>query len=508
LLELFFGFSSYWLSLLNQVLLKPKMPIAPGMPTNSGMDFSSGADCLSPCASPKVNVSLSETNDPSFDSSNWSQDAGAMPQMMYAPSSDAFGCPPAPAPVFVVGMPYMMDQNGQVVQLPCPMDQSGQAVWAAPANGFHMQNHVPTNGFHMMQSGNDSWGSHTVQNMYNESSTAETNHSLEDSASGALCNDGLCMAADADWQKSSQDSFAPQSEMLTLDDDVAALGSPRKMLVDAELLAYVEEQLENSDISKRVGILIWMQPAVVDLALSAKGTRVVQKALEVTGGEPQLALSQCFHGRVRQLLDSHHGNHVLQKSIVVMPPHAIHFILHELSFFSGGWVGVVKHRFGCRVVERLLEHCKSDVTTPIVAAVVAEIDLLAKHPFANYVVQHILEYVPAHRHQVVNALIQVGVPLLAQHRVASNIVEKAFEHGDVKSQVLLAEAVLSSPYAIVEMGCSRYGSFTVRRMLEALQDPLHSMAVHQLAEAIPSLRASKHGRHIAARVQRLAAGYV
>jgi len=200
-----------------------------------------------------------------------------------------------------------------------------------------------------------------------------------------------------------------------------------------------------------------------------------------------------------QLLESPHGNHVLQKGIVMMPPHAIQFILHELFFFPGGWAGVVKHRFGCRVVERLFEHCEAEVTAPIVEAVVAEIDSLSRHPFANYVVQHILEYSPAHRFRVVHALIQVGVPELAQDRVASNIIEHAFEHCDAESRRLLAEAILSTPPAIVDMARSKYGSFTVRRMLEgpqALQDPLHYMALQQLSMALPSLRVSKNGRYI------------
>merc|ERR1719161_239375 len=184
----------------------------------------------------------------------------------------------------------------------------------------------------------------------------------------------------------------------------------------------------------------------------------------------------------------------------MMPPHAVQFILHELAFFPGGWAGVARHRFGCRVVERLLEHCESGLTAPIVAAVVAEIDSLARHPFANYVVQHILEYVPAHRYQVVHGLIQVGALELAQHRVASNIIERVFEHCDPESQQALAQSILATEYAIVEMGCSRYGSFTVRRMLDVLQDPLRYMALQQLAAAIPCLRASRHGRHIAARV--------
>merc|ERR1719502_167518 len=207
----------------------------------------------------------------------------------------------------------------------------------------------------------------------------------------------------------------------------------------------------------------------MDLALSANGTRIIQKALELTGGETQMMLSLCMHGCVRKLLDSHHGNHVLQKSIVMMPPHAVQFIFHELSYYRQGWAGVVCHRFGCRVVERLLEHCDAALTAPIVAAVVTDIDSLSRHPFANYVVQHILEYVPAHRTQVVHALIQVGVPLLAQHKVASNVVERAFDHCDLEDQQAMAEAILLTPGAVVNMSFSRYGSYTVRRMLDAVR---------------------------------------
>merc|ERR1711907_221776 len=101
-------------------------------------------------------------------------------------------------------------------------------------------------------------------------------------------------------------SVMASSECAILPDDVIALGNPRQMVVDAGLAASVEALLESSSMAKRAGIIAWMQPAVLELALSANGTRVIQKALEVTGGETQIQLSQCFHGRVKKLLDSHH----------------------------------------------------------------------------------------------------------------------------------------------------------------------------------------------------------
>lgn len=367
----------------------------------------------------------------------------------------------------VLPFPCMMDQSGLLVQFPCHMDQSQQMSWA-PAS-------IPTNGFQMPC-------------LY------ENEKHQEAITSAAACNDVLQKDVDG------PNADVPASDCKPLPDDVVALGNPQQILTNAGFASSVEEMLENGDRAKREAIVEWMIPAALKLALSANGTRLIQRALEVTGSETQVKLSQCLHGYARRLLENLHGNHVLQKCIMMMRPHEVQFIYHELSFFRGGWAGVACHRFGCRVVERLLEHYSLELSAPIVEAVVAEIEALSMHPFANYVVQHVLEHVPAHRSEVVHALIRVGVPFLAQHHVASNVIERAFEHSGAENQRALAEAILSKPYAIADMGCSRYGNFTVRRMLEALQDPLSSMAFQQLAGAVPRLRASKHGRHIANRV--------
>merc|ERR1712159_213168 len=97
----------------------------------------------------------------------------------------------------------------------------------------------------------------------------------------------------------------PSSDLTALPEDVVALGNPRQMLANAELCGTVVDLLDSSNGAKREALLTWMHPAVLDLALSANGTRVIQKVLEVTGGETQINLSYCLHGRVRQLLDSH-----------------------------------------------------------------------------------------------------------------------------------------------------------------------------------------------------------
>jgi pumilio RNA-binding family len=273
------------------------------------------------------------------------------------------------------------------------------------------------------------------------------------------------------------------------------------MLRNFKLASKVQEWLECGKPSDNSAIIEWLLPAVVDLSLSSAGTMVVQVAIGVANTEDQEKLNFCLRGHVMQLLESPYGNFVLQKAVVMMPPHAVKFILDELSCAPGGWAGLAKHRFGCRIEERVLEHCGEALCTPLVNAVLGDLEQSSQHPFANYVIQHILEHgAPKHQEQAVLALIDIGIPFLARQRVASNIVERAVQHTGPKGQHLIAESILQKPGALVEMAGSRYGSFTVRHLLEKItEEALRSELLKRLAPAAPKLRTSKHGRQVLAR---------
>lgn len=285
-----------------------------------------------------------------------------------------------------------------------------------------------------------------------------------------------------------------------------SLGDPLKLAESVELSRMIMEQLDGRNHRRRLAILKWLRPATLDLAFSACGCRVMQKVLEVAGGDDRTSLIAEFHGLVTKLLESPHGNHVLQKFIEVMPPHSVQFMVEELAQYPGSWVAVVRHKFGCRVSERLLEHCSVEMTAPLIAVIMNDAHTLSRHPYANYVVQHVIEYgSQAHRNLIISSLVRGGVPALAQHRVASNVVEHAIEHCCQEGRDTLARAVLSDVFALVSMGCSRYGSYSVRRLLEVLVGPLRDEAVRQLMAGIEQLRASKHGRSLAHRLTRAAA---
>jgi len=252
----------------------------------------------------------------------------------------------------------------------------------------------------------------------------------------------------------------------------------------------------------RVAILELLFVDALTLALSACGCRVVQQVIEIVGGEERARIVERFRGNSLVLLDSPHGNHVLQKCIEVMPPCSVRFILDELVYYQGGWGAVAKHRFGCRVVERLLEHCPEEMTSPLLAAVIPDTCVMCRHSYGNYVVQHILEYSSqAHQKAVITELAKGDVAALTQHRIASNVIEKALTQCSYDCQQLLASAILhaapsSAGSVVLAMACSRYGIFTVKRLLEVLKGPMREKLLQQLSAGAMQLRASKHGKEL------------
>jgi len=273
---------------------------------------------------------------------------------------------------------------------------------------------------------------------------------------------------------------------------------PRALAEDANLSSFVLTQLEKGNKAKRSAILGWLHPVVLELALSVHGCRVIQQALEVASGEVCGPFAEELHGHVQELLESQHGNHVLQKCIEMLPPCSIQFIFDELAYWPLSWVGVSKHRFGCRVLERLLEHCPEDMTLPLVEAVVGEANALARHPYGNYVVQHALEYGnPAHRSRLVAAFVESGIAFLAQHRIASNVIEKAIGQVCTTDQQTIGLALIAAPQTLLVMGCSRYGTSVVQSLLEVLSPgPLRGEAIRQLVVDLPQLKASKHSKQL------------
>ena len=151
-----------------------------------------------------------------------------------------------------------------------------------------------------------------------------------------------------------------------------------------------------------------------------------------------VALGSCFAG----------PDHVLQRVIELMLPKVAGFIFEEVS---RKWRPdfLARHKFGCRILERMIEHfpASSSLFRPLsefLDALLMRSGELMFHAFATHVMQHILEHgCLDHKRVVVNALIE-NLERAAMDAHATGVLDKAFSFLPPEDQNALASQVLSS----------------------------------------------------------------
>merc|ERR1712150_22569 len=136
------------------------------------------------------------------------------------------------------------------------------------------------------------------------------------------------------------------------------------------------------------------------------------------------------------------------------------FVLLELD---GRGRETARHKFGCRVFERLLEHdCWK--TSALVAEVMGDVLDLSKHPYGNFVVQHVLEHGTQEQRCLVVDALWPDVRRLARHKSASHVVEKALLFCCDDDREMLKKAISGDSDDLARLSNSNYGSFVAKAM--------------------------------------------
>jgi len=238
------------------------------------------------------------------------------------------------------------------------------------------------------------------------------------------------------------------------------------------------------------------------LARDPRGCREVQRALEVAGSdEARSALANELRGHVWEAMRCPHANHVLQKCIVSMRPQQSQFIIDELLCGTAGPSGAsqaARHRYGCRIVERLIEHCPPQQVKRLVEDLVSDAVALSKHPYGNYVMQHLLEHGPPDQRRRLTRMLELHAHTAGSDCYARAVVSKALSHGAHADQVALARALLREPGLIATMARTRHGHVAAKFVLQNLEGQDSVEARRQLTADLAVLRASRYGRFVAA----------
>lgn len=256
--------------------------------------------------------------------------------------------------------------------------------------------------------------------------------------------------------------------------------------------------LASHTADKDDAILDWVSQDVVQLALSQLGCRLVQKLLDVLGSAGRDRLVAKLAASTVALYESPYGNHVLTKAIEVMPSAALTPIIEQVE--SKGYWEVARHSFGCRVLERLIEHCKEDQMRGVIDQLVRRAEELCRHKFGNFVIQHLLEHGEDHRKAAVVERLLPYMSYLSMHRTASHVVQQALNYAGSEGQLAIVQALLHAQgdNALVEVAASRYGSYVVEELSHLRCMWVAEEVRRRLTEAPVHLRSSTSFKRVAA----------
>merc|ERR1712224_186345 len=167
-----------------------------------------------------------------------------------------------------------------------------------------------------------------------------------------------------------------------------------------EACAEPSSQIEAGGVARQAAIEA-LVGNIAELAFDASACRVVQKAIEFGEEEEVVALCSELQGSVRDAIRSPHANHVVQKMVEVLPASSLGFVVEEIL---GAGAEVARHRYGCRVLSRLLQrHGETSVAhmDDLIEELLCDASDLARHTFGHHVIEMVLQAGSTHqRHQL------------------------------------------------------------------------------------------------------------
>lgn len=191
------------------------------------------------------------------------------------------------------------------------------------------------------------------------------------------------------------------------------------------------------------------------------------QALEHILTDQQAQLVKELEKDVLRCVKDQNGNHVIQKAIERVPAEHIQFIINA---FTGQVQALATHPYGCRVIQRMLEHCEEPTRTAVLQELHACTTSLIMDQFGNYVTQHVIEHGREEDRAQVISLVISQLISFSRHKFASNVVEKSLQFGAAEQRQEIV-SILTTP--IDEKGNNplallirdQYGNYVIRKSI-------------------------------------------
>ncbi|ORZ37555.1 armadillo-type protein, partial [Catenaria anguillulae PL171] len=281
------------------------------------------------------------------------------------------------------------------------------------------------------------------------------------------------------------------------------LPSALQLMTDVFGNYVIQKFFEHGSVKHRhVLSTVAMKGHILTLSLQMYGCRVVQKALEYVERDVQTAIVRELAGHVLTCVKDQNGNHVIQKAIErVGEPEDVQFILNA---FHGQLFTLATHPYGCRVVQRIFEHCTEEQVAPLLAELHRHTAALLMDQYGNYVIQHVLEHgKPEDRTRLINQ-VKGQVFNLSKHKFASNVVEKCVAFGSDEERLFLVNEVLVREAApLMAMMKDQFANYVVQRMLDMVIGDQRIELLTKIRPHLANLRRFTYGKHLINKVEKL-----
>ncbi|KAI4385992.1 hypothetical protein MLD38_003970 [Melastoma candidum] len=268
----------------------------------------------------------------------------------------------------------------------------------------------------------------------------------------------------------------------------------------------IQKFFEHALVSQRRELANKLFGHVLTLSLQMYGCRVIQKAIEVVDLDQKIKMVEELDGHVMRCVRDQNGNHVIQKCIECVPEESIHFII---STFFDQIVTLSTHPYGCRVVQRVLEHCKNPETeSKVMDEILGSVSMLAQDQYGNYVIQHVLEHGKPHERSVIIEELAGKIVSMSQQKFASNVVEKCLTFGGPAERQLMVNEMLGTTdenEPLQAMMKDQFANYVVQKVLETCDDQQRELILSRVKVHLNALKKYTYGKHIVARVEKLVA---
>ncbi|KNZ71768.1 Pumilio like protein [Termitomyces sp. J132] len=282
------------------------------------------------------------------------------------------------------------------------------------------------------------------------------------------------------------------------------------LMVDVFGNYVIQKLFEHGTQVQKIRLAQTMEGRIHGLSQQMYGCRVVQKAIEFVLPEQQTTFIKELEPHILKCVKDPNGNHVrffhqvIQKLVECVSSDNLGFI----QKFRDNVHDLATHPYGCRVLQRCLEHLPEETTRHLMDELHKYATNLMQDQFGNYVMQYILEHGRPHDKMLIIAKIHGQILILARHKFASNVCEKALVCADPETRRRLIDEILTTKpdgvTPITGMMKDQYANYVLQRAMNVATGDQKERLFTKVIPQVQSMRrhSGAHSKHLVA-IERL-----